>query len=143
MLRRFLITFCIVATIVIVFSAAVTQKRDDRRILEARQKNLAEEVAYFKKRNPELEKENAALINDPIQIEREARENFGYIKPGEITYKKYRFSISEPKDEETKQSSILSKMDSYLFEGPFPWQVPLGIISIAAVFLLISYRYER
>ncbi|MFQ5715349.1 MAG: septum formation initiator family protein [Candidatus Scalinduaceae bacterium] len=143
MLRRFLITFCIVVTIVIIFSAAVTQKREERRTLEARQKNLAEKVAYLKQRNPELKKEYDSLINDPIQIEREARENFGYIKPGEITYKKYRFSISEPKNEETKQSSILSKMDSYLFEGPFPWQIPLGIISIAAIFLLISYRYER
>jgi cell division protein FtsB len=143
MLRRFLITFCIVVTIVIIFSAIVTQKRDKRRILEIRQKNLAEKVAYFEKRNYELEKENEALINDPIQIEREARENFGYIKPGEITYKKYKFSISEPENKETKQSNILSKIDSFLFEGPFPWQVPLGIISIATIFLLISYRYER
>ncbi len=143
MLRRFLFTFCIVVTIVIMFSATVTKKREERRTLEAKQKTLAEKVAYFKKKNPELKKENKALINDPIQIEREARDNFGYIKPGEITYKKYRFSISEPENEETRQSGVLSKMDSYLFEGPFPWQIPLGIISIAAIFLLISYRYER
>lgn len=113
-------------------------------MLEIRQKNLAEKIAYFKKRNYELEKENSALINnDPIQIEREARETFGYIKPGETIYRKYKFSISEPENKEIKQSSILRKMDSFLFEGPFPWQVPLGIITIAAIFLLISYRYER
>jgi cell division protein FtsB len=143
MLRRFFITFCMVVVVVIVFSSIVTQKRDKRRTLEIRQETLVEKIAFFKKRNYELEKENDALINDPIQIEREARESFGYIKPGETTYRKYKFSISEPENRETKQSSILRKMDSFLFEGPFPWQVPLGIITIATIFLLISYRYER
>ncbi len=108
-----------------------------------RQENLAEKVAYFKKKNYELEKENDGLINDPIQVEREARESLGYIKPGETTYRKYKFSISEPENEGPRQSSILSRIDSFLFEGPFPWQVPLGIIAIAMIFLLVSYRYER
>jgi hypothetical protein len=129
--------------IVIVFSVIITKKRDDRRSLEIRQENLAEKVAYFKKKNPELKKENEGLVNDPIQVEREARESLGYIKPGETTYRKYKFSISGPENEEPRQSSILSKIDSFLFEGPFPWQVPLGIIAIATIFLLISYRYER
>ena len=143
MRRRFIITFCIVVAIVIVFSVIITNKRDDRRSLEMRQENLAEKVAYFKKKNSKLEKENDGLINDPIQVEREARESLGYIKPGEATYRKYKFSISGPENEGPGQSSILSRIDSFLFEGPFPWQVPLGIITIATIFLLISYRYER
>ncbi|MHC4184181.1 MAG: hypothetical protein ACYSR0_12610, partial [Planctomycetota bacterium] len=65
MRRRFIITFCIVVAIVIVFSVIITKKRDDRRTLEMRQENLAEKVAYFKKKNSELEKENDGLINDP------------------------------------------------------------------------------
>jgi len=143
MRRRFIITFCIVVAIVIVFSVIITNKRDDRRSLEMRQENLAEKVAYFKKKNSKLEKENDGLINDPIQVEREARESLGYIKPGETTYRKYKFSISGPENEGLGQSSILSRIDSFLFEGPFPWQVPLGIITIATIFLLVSYRYER
>ncbi len=143
MRRRFIITFCIVVAIVIVFSVIITKKRDDRRSLEMRQENLAEKVAYFKKKNSELEKENEGLVNDPIQVEREARESLGYIKPGETTYRKYKFSISEPENGKPGQSSILSRIDSFLFEGPFPWQVPLGIITIATIFLLVSYRYER
>lgn len=143
MLRRFIFTFSIVVSIIIIFSAIVTQKREGRRTLEARQEYLAEKVAYFKKKNSELKKEADALLNDPIQIEREARESFGFINPGEVAYKKYRFSISEPKNDEIKQSSLLSRLDSFLFEGPFPWQIPSGLILIAAIFLLISYRYER
>lgn len=143
MLRRFLVTFCIVASIVIIFSAVVTKKRDGRRELEARQKELAEKVAYLNKKNADLKKKNKALVNDPIEIEREAREKYGYIKPGEVTYKKHKFAIKEPGNNEVERSSLLSRMDSFMFDGPFPWQVPLGIILIAAIFLVISYRYER
>ncbi|MFQ5964283.1 MAG: septum formation initiator family protein [Candidatus Scalinduaceae bacterium] len=143
MLRRFLFTFSIVVSIVIIFSAIVTQKREERRVLEAKQRYLAEKITFLKKKNLELKKEKEALVKDPIQIEREARERFGYINPGEVAYKKYKFSISEPDNDEFEKTNMLSKIDSFLFEGPFPWQIPSGLILIASIFLLISYRYER
>ncbi|MDR4503847.1 MAG: septum formation initiator family protein [Candidatus Scalindua sp.] len=143
MLQRFLITFCIVVSLVIIFSAVVTQKREKRRNLESELKTLSEEVASAKKKNFLLKQETEAIVNDPIQIERAAREDFGYVKPGEIIYKKYKFELSEPKEEIVKKRSFLSRLDSFLFDGPFPWQVPLGLISIASIFLLVSYRYAR
>ncbi|GJQ58433.1 MAG: septum formation initiator family protein [Candidatus Scalindua sp. AMX11] len=143
MLQRFLITFCIVVSLVIVFSAIVTQKREKRRSLESQLKTLSEEVASAKEKNSLLTQETEAIANDPIQVERVARENFGYAKPGEIIYKKYKFEISEPKEEVVSETSFVSKLDSFLFDGPFPWQVPLGIISIASIFLLFSYKYAR
>ncbi|ODS33123.1 MAG: putative septum formation initiator [Candidatus Scalindua rubra] len=143
MLRRFLITFSIVVSIIIVFSVIVTQKRDERKTLEAKKNELAKTVDFLKEKNVRLKKENDALVNDPIQIEREARENYGYIKPGEVTYKKYKFNISEPENDKVKQPNKSNKIESFLFDGPFPWQVPLGLILIAAIFLLVSYRYER
>ncbi len=143
MLQRFLITFCIVVSLVIVFSAIVTQKREKRRNLESELKALSEEVTSAKKRNSALRQETEVIVNDPIQIERVAREDFGYVKPGEIIYKRYQFEISEPKEEPVNKRSLLSRLDSFLFDGPFPWQVPLGLISIASIFLLVSYRYER
>lgn len=143
MLQRFLITFCIVVSLVIIFSAVVTQKREKRRNLESELKTLSEEVASAKKKNFALKRETEAILNDPIQIERAARDDFGYVKPGETVYKKYRFEISEPREVPVKETSFLSKLDSFLFDGPFPWQVPLGLISIASLFLLISYKYAR
>ncbi len=143
MLRRFLITFSIVTLITIFFSVIVTQKREKRRELEAKQRVLTEKVGSLRKENDRLKKENKALANDPTQVEREARDNYGYTKEGEVTYKKYKFNISEPDDGKAEMPAKSSVLEAYLFEGPFPWQVPLGLILIASLFLLFSYKYER
>lgn len=143
MLRRFLFTFSIVTSIIIIFSVIVTQKREERRALEAKQKVLAEKVDYLRKENDRLKKENKALVNDPIQVEREARDKYGYTKEGEVTYKKYKFNISEPENLKAESPAKSGSLEAFLFEGPFPWQVPLGMIVIATVFLLLSYKYER
>ena len=143
MLRRFLFTFSVVISIIIVFSVIVTQKREERRALEATQKVLAEKVDSLRKENERLKEENKALVNDPIQVEREARDNYGYTKEGETTYKKYKFNISEPENDKIKRPTESGGLEAFLFEGPFPWQVPLGMIAIATLFLLLSYKYER
>jgi cell division protein FtsB len=143
MLRRFLFTFSIVASIIIIFSVIVTQKREERRAFEANQKELAEKVVSLRKMNEELKKENKALVDDPIQIEREARDNYGYTREGEVTYKKYKFNISEPESDKADKPAESGGLESFLFDGPFPWQVPLGLVLIATLFLLLSYKYER
>ncbi len=143
MLRRFLFTFAIVASIIIIFSVIVTQKREERRAFEAKQMELAEKVDSLSKINEKLKKENKALVDDPIQIEREARDNYGYTREGEVTYKKYKFNISEPERNKTGKSTESGGLESFLFDGPFPWQVPLGLVLIATLFLLLSYKYER
>ena len=143
MLRRFLFTFSIVASIIIIFSFIVTQKREERRAFEAKQKELAEKVASLRKMNEKLKKENKALVDDPVQIEREARDNYGYTREGEVTYKKYKFNISEPESDKAEKPTVSGRLESFLFDGPFPWQVPLGLILIATLFLLLSYKYEH
>jgi len=143
MLRRFLFTFSIVASIIIIFSVIVTQKREERRAFEANQKELAEKVDSLSKINEKLRKENEALVDDPIQIEREARDNYGYTREGEVTYKKYKFNISEPESDKAEKPTGSGGLESFLFDGPFPWQVPLGLVLIATLFLLLSYKYER
>lgn len=143
MLRRFLFTFSIVASIIIIFSVVVTQKREKRRVFEANQKELTEEVVSLRKMNESLKKENKALVDDPIQIEREARDNYGYTREGEVAYKKYKFNISEPESDKAEKPTGSGGLESFLFDGPFPWQVPLGLVLIATLFLLLSYKYER
>ena len=143
MLRRFLFTFSIVASIIIIFSVIVTQKRGERRAFEVKQMELAEKVDSMSKTNEKLRKENKALVDDPIQIEREARDNYGYTREGEVTYKKYKFNISEPESNKAEKPTGSGGLESFLFDGPFPWQVPLGLVLIATLFLLLSYKYER
>ncbi len=143
MLRRFLFTFSIVVSIIMIFSVIVTQKREERRSLEAKQRALAENVESLREENERLKKENKALVNDPIQVEREARDNYGYTKEGEVTYKKYKFNITGPKNEKTEKLTNSDVLEEFLFKGPFPWQVPLGLIMVATLFLLFTYKYER
>ena len=143
MLRRFLFTFSIVASIIIIFSVIVTQKRGERRAFEVKQMGLAEKVDSLSKTNEKLRKENKALVDDQIQIEREARDNHGYTREGEVTYKKYKFNISEPESNKAEKPTGSGGLESFLFDGPFPWQVPLGLVLIATLFLLLSYKYER
>ncbi len=143
MLRRFLFTFSIVASIIIIFSVIVTQKREERRAFEANQKELTKKVTSLRKINEKLKKENKALVDDPIQIEREARDNYGYTREGEVTYKKYKFNISEPENDKAEKPTESGGLESFLFDGPFPWQVPLSLVLIATLFLLLSYKYER
>ncbi len=143
MLKRFLFTFSIVASIIIIFSVIVTQKRGERRAFEVKQMELAEKVDSLSKTNEKLRKENKALVDDPIQIEREARDNYGYTREGEVTYKKYKFNISEPESNKAEKPTGSGGLESFLFDGPFPWQVPLGLVLIATLFLLLSYKYER
>ena len=143
MLRRFLFTFSIVASIIIIFSVIVTQKRGERRAFEVKQMEIAEKVDSLSKTNEKLRKENKALVDDPIQIEREARDNYGYTREGEVTYKKYKFNISEPESNKAEKPTGSGGLESFLFDGPFPWQVPLGLVLIATLFLLLSYKYER
>ncbi len=143
MQRRFLITFSIVTLITVFFSVIVTQKREERRALEADQWVLAEQVSSLREENDRLTRENKALVNDPIQVEREARDNYGYTKEGEVTYKKYKFNISEPDNGVAETPVESGVVEEFLFEGPFPWQVPLGLIVIASLFLFFSYKYER
>ena len=80
-------------------------------------------------------------------IRYKSREKPGIIldipKEGETTYKKYRFNISEPEDDKVGGADESGGLEAFLFEGPFPWQVPLGLIAIATLFLLFSYKYER
>ncbi len=143
MLRRFLFTFSIVASIIIIFSVIVTQKRGERRAFEVKQIELAEKVDSMSKTNEKLRKENKALVDDQIQIEREARDNYGYTREGEVTYKKYKFNISEPESNKAEKPTGSGGLESFLFDGPFPWQVPLGLVLIATLLLLLSYKYER
>ena len=58
---------------------AYRQKRNDNRTLQ-------QQIDQLQKENEELEQRVTKLKNDPVTIEREAREQLRYVKPGEIIY---------------------------------------------------------
>jgi cell division protein FtsB len=79
-----LVVGCSFALVLAAFSAA--DARGFRRSIE-----LQRQIAQLKSRNDALAKENASLVQeihglrkDPAALERAAREELGFVKPGEV-----------------------------------------------------------
>ncbi|HQR30515.1 MAG TPA: septum formation initiator family protein [Anaeromyxobacteraceae bacterium] len=56
------------------------------RALEAEVRRVAEENETLRERNVRLRREARALAGDPAALERAAREELGYVRPGERVY---------------------------------------------------------
>ena len=83
MLKNALWLFAIVTIILLFFLPSFTMMQDHR------QKNLEYEkkIAELQKRNNELEEEKQRLIEDPVYLERVARERMGLVREGGKVYR--------------------------------------------------------
>ncbi len=82
----FIVPLALVMAIIIGFSVIIAKKRSGLRKVEAKKAALEEGVARLKEKNLELHKMRDALVYDPVQIEKEAREQLGYGKQDEKAY---------------------------------------------------------
>ena len=103
---------------------------------------LEKQAAQLEAENSILDREYSAFKSDPVRIEQEARNQFGYIAPDEVTYSKYNFHIKSTAKKEPTKVVSQNRWKAFLFEGPFPWQFPALIVLIAAAYYLISYHCE-
>jgi len=132
----------IASCVVIMFSSIITKNRQDRLTMLYEKNKLEKQIEMFETENSQLEREYLALKNDPTTIEREAREQLGYIASGETIYQKYNFKIKSVVKQEPLEETPQNRWKTFLFEGPFPWQFPTLIILFASAYFLISYYYE-
>lgn len=139
---KFVLMVFVTSCVVILFSAIITKVRQDRfRLLESKTM-LEKQAAQLETENSMLDREYSALQSDPVRIEQEARNQFGYIAPDEVTYQKYNFHIKSTTKKAPAKAVPQNRWKAFLFEGPFPWQFPALIILIAAAYYLISYHCE-
>jgi cell division protein FtsB len=82
----FMVPLALVMAIIIGFSVIIAKKRSELRDVEAKKAAIEREVARLKKKNLELHTLRDALVYDPVQIEKQAREQLGYGKQDEKTY---------------------------------------------------------
>ncbi len=73
--------------IVAAFIALLTPKIVRNMKLGARSQNLIEEIRRLRQENRTLENELRLLREDPVYLEKVAREKFNKAKEGEIVYK--------------------------------------------------------
>lgn len=83
MLKNALGLFAAATIILLFFLPSFTMMQDHR------QKNLEYEkkIAELQRRNEELKEEKRRLIEDPVYLERVARERMGLVREGEKVYK--------------------------------------------------------
>ncbi|MFN3532713.1 MAG: FtsB family cell division protein [Candidatus Brocadia sp.] len=139
---KFVLMVSITSCVVILFSSIISKTRQERIQMLETKKVLEKQEARLVAENSQLENEYSALKNDPVRIEKEARELLGYIGTDEIFYERYNFRIRSTSKKEPVKIVPQNKWKTFLFDGPFPWQFPALIILIAAAYYLISYHYE-
>jgi cell division protein FtsL len=142
---RLVFMLILTSCIVITFSSIITKTRHDRLRMAMTKTRLGEIVAQLEKDSSFLNREQFALKSDSVRIEKEAREQLGYINPDEIIYERYNFHIKSVSPKEPSQTTIQNHWErcrSFIFDGLFPWQVPALIILFSAAYYVISYHYE-
>jgi cell division protein FtsB len=85
--RRFTIGYVIAVLVLLGLSALDRDGLRKALHKEAEVERLARENAALEQRVARLRREVKALQGDPGALERAAREELGYVKPGEIIYK--------------------------------------------------------
>ncbi|HHT9113410.1 MAG: septum formation initiator family protein [Planctomycetes bacterium] len=139
---KFVLMVFVTSCVVILFSSIITKVRQERfRMLESKTM-LEKQAAQLEAENSILDREYSALKSDPVRIEQEARNQFGYIAPDEVTYSRYNFHIKGIPQKEPAKAVSQNRWKAFLFEGPFPWQFPAFIVLIASAYYLISYHCE-
>lgn len=73
--------------LLVVFAVLLAPRVMQVRELRLRSENLAEELGKLRKENQDLENQLRLLREDPVYLEKIAREKFNKAKQGEIVYK--------------------------------------------------------
>ncbi len=85
--RRFTVGYVIAMLVLLGLSTLDRNGLRKARRNEAEAERLERENAALEQRVARLRREVRALQGDPAALERAAREELGYVKPGEIVYK--------------------------------------------------------
>ena len=97
----FLIPLLLAMAIIISFSIVITRRHTEWKTVLSKKETLQKELAQLQKENLELHELRDCLLYDPVQIEKEAREQLGYSRPEEVIYKNPELSDSQ---KETKKN---------------------------------------
>lgn len=140
---KYVLMVFITSSVIILFSSIITKVRQERFHMLESKTMLEKQAAQLEAENSMLDREYSALKSDPVRIEQEARNQFGYIAPDEVTYSKYNFHIKSATKKEPAKAVSQKRWKAFLFEGPFPWQFPALIVLVASAYYLISYHCEH
>lgn len=138
---NFVIFLGIIIAITVFFTNLISDRQDERNKTLEREHELESEVNKLEKDNSKLNNKHNALLTDPLQIERFAREQLNFVGPGEKEYEKIDVTII-PNENENKIKARETVANNRL-EGAFPWQIPALIILISSAVYYITFLFEN
>ncbi|MFQ5863498.1 MAG: septum formation initiator family protein [Candidatus Brocadiales bacterium] len=135
----FIVPLIMAMVVIVCFSTVIAKKRSEMNLAFAKKQTLEEELVLLRTKNMELHKLKDALVFDPVQVEKEAREQLGYGRPKEKFYKKYNFRVVNDEPQRGNKSvdageGIIKKLGLF---GIFI----LIIVGVTGVFYA-TYWYE-
>lgn len=83
MLKNAIFLFLLSVVVFVLYLPSYTQLQDIRQ----KNQDFALQIKLLKEKNAELQREKKRLEEDPVYLEKVAREKMGLIKEGEVVYK--------------------------------------------------------
>jgi len=130
-IESFWIPLFVVTVVSAVLCVPLSGRRADLRQVRQQQAELENRVRILKQENEELRAERDALLTSAAQIEKVAREEYGYRAPGENVSEFNGPEMPVPPPETRPHTD---RWDWLLRSGEYPWGVPLLVFGISAVF---------
>jgi len=115
-----------------VLSAVIAERRAALHDLKKRETELLGRLQAVQEQNRRTRAERQALLTSPRYIERVAREDYGYVAPGEVAEE---YQPPRP-GSETAPAPLppATRWDWILGRGEYPWRIP---VLVFAGFLVI------
>jgi cell division protein FtsB len=147
----FLIPLLSTLAIVVAFSLAITSRHTEWKMVLSKKEALEKELAQLRQRNLELHKLRDCLLYDPVQIEKEAREQLGYGLPEEVIYKNPGLTDADiqsaepgiPHSESDSQTRGLGRMPDILLQKTGLIGFFVVIIVATVGFFCLTFLYEN
>lgn len=140
LLSKLLIFMGVTTAIVVLFTNSISKKQAERNQMIEKDRTIAIEVERLEEENTRLHEQHNALLTDPLQIEKYAREHLDYVAPGEEQFDTINFKV---KSDDTTAAKDTANATEYLMEGRFPWQIPALILLVSTIVFYVSYCFEN
>jgi len=134
--ESFWLPLIVVTALSVLFSMALSRRRADLHKLRLEESALLEQLKGLRTENERLRAERDALLTSASQIERVAREDYGFRGPGELVS---RFE-DRPTTEKKRTLPSGNVWEKILRNGEFPWAIPLSVFGLSAVVFALMNR---
>ncbi len=131
--KSFWLPLCVVTLASVAFSFTLMKRRAELFALRGAEAGLLTRLEEVSRQRAGLRDERDALLTDAGAIERVAREQYGFVAPGELV------TPFEPSSSGASARPVVAVpsdgWERVLGRGGFPWMIPLGVCWVSLAVL--------